>query len=43
MDKQEFSLSSIEYSPDNLRIGDTFGLAKKDTHYFAYDLSSLSD
>lgn len=36
-ENQEFSLS-IEYTPDNLRIGDTFGLAKKDNQYFAYTL-----
>lgn len=35
-DNQEFALSSIEYTPQNLRIGDTFGLAKLDSHYYAY-------
>lgn len=33
---QEFSLSSIAYTPDNLRIGDSFGLAELDSHYYAY-------
>jgi hypothetical protein len=35
-DNQEFTLSSIEYTPQNLRIGDTFGLAELDSHYYAY-------
>lgn len=35
-DNQEFSLSSIEYTPKDLHIGDTFGLAELDSHYFAY-------
>ncbi|MBO6420038.1 hypothetical protein [Enterococcus gallinarum] len=33
---KEFSLSSIAYTPDNLRIGDSFGLAELDSHYYAY-------
>ncbi|NQE03551.1 hypothetical protein HPY92_15050 [Enterococcus gallinarum] len=35
-DNQEFALSTIEYTPQNLRIGDTFGLAELDSHYYAY-------
>lgn len=36
-DEQEFSLSPIEHSPEALRIGDTFGLAELDSHYYAYE------
>lgn len=35
-DNQEFALSSIEYTPQNLKIGDSFGLAKLKSQYFAY-------
>lgn len=37
-DNQEFTLSSIEYTPENLRVGDTFGLAELDSQYYAYTI-----
>lgn len=37
-EKQEFSLSTIEYTPEDLHIGDMFGLAELDSHYYAYEL-----
>ncbi|MCO5478172.1 hypothetical protein NG891_15670 [Enterococcus gallinarum] len=36
-DNQEFTLSSIGYIPQNLRVGDIFGLAKHNSHYYAYN------
>ncbi|MEY8446176.1 hypothetical protein AALA44_08455 [Enterococcus ratti] len=34
--KQIFSIPAIQFSPQNLQLSDSFGLAKKETHYFAY-------
>ncbi|EOI6534532.1 hypothetical protein ACMUWJ_002860 [Enterococcus faecalis] len=36
--KNLFSISSIKYTPNKLKIGDTFGLAKINKQYFAYSL-----
>lgn len=32
----EFALPNVKYTPNTLQVGDTFGLAKKGSHYFAY-------
>ncbi|MDT2691516.1 hypothetical protein ACK4CS_12705 [Enterococcus gallinarum] len=36
-DTPKFSLVTIEYTPEELRIGDTFGLAVHNSHYYAYN------
>lgn len=33
---KEFTLSSVKYAPQHLKIGDSFGLAKLESQYFAY-------
>ncbi|HHA4396985.1 TPA: hypothetical protein ACOBTX_000833 [Enterococcus faecium] len=33
-----FSIPDIQYTPNKLKIGDTFGLAKVNEQYFAYSL-----
>ena len=35
-EKNLFSISSIKHTPNNLKIGDTFGLAKINEQYLAY-------
>ena len=35
-DKKTFIIPAIQFAPQNLHVSDTFGLAKKDTRYFAY-------
>lgn len=34
--KQTFSIPAIQFSPQNLQLSDSFGLAKKEARYFAY-------
>ncbi|HAQ2799779.1 TPA: hypothetical protein IXK97_000958 [Enterococcus faecium] len=33
-----FEIPSLTYSKKNLKVGEVFGLAKKDNHYLAYKL-----
>ncbi|RXN54248.1 hypothetical protein CYQ48_13155 [Enterococcus faecalis] len=35
-EKNLFSIPTIKHTPNNLKIGDTFGLAKINEQYFAY-------
>lgn len=37
-ENRSFSIPDITYSPSDLMIGDTFGLAKLDKNYFAYHM-----
>ncbi|MBF8807078.1 MAG: hypothetical protein IC227_00040 [Enterococcus lacertideformus] len=34
--KKAFSIPAIQFSPQNLQLADSFGLAKKQARYFAY-------
>ncbi|EOX2776814.1 hypothetical protein ACPE49_002780, partial [Enterococcus hirae] len=38
--KNLFEIPELKYAPKSLKIGDTFGLAKKDNQYFAYQLKN---
>ena len=35
-EKNLFEIPELKYAPKSLKIGDTFGLAKKENSYFAY-------
>lgn len=34
--EQSFSIPAIKFSPQNIHVSDTFGIAKKNDRYFAY-------
>ncbi|THE10797.1 hypothetical protein E1H99_09290 [Enterococcus hirae] len=41
--EQRFSIPGLKFSPQNLHIADTFGIARKDNQYFAYKSNSYSE